>query len=892
MSELTNVFARNMRDLTTPTSTGVNPNTFDNAKIPIGNAPKGFESTEALTVKQIKDLATGDLESKKANKTDVEVALSNLSTTANKFYPTLSEANSHLATMSVNAVVTIGEEANKGLWYKATAGATTLTKSAYDPLTQANNYTNNKAITTKTEAVAIANNYTDLVFDAVPAVIAPYVAQAEAAATAATISAGVFETPEAGVDPTTGVEDGEYFNVRSPSSDSYIDEYQNIGGVATPSGKSYPSGAYVQNIVKYIARPFVEGKTYSLNERVQLTNGDIVKSTIANNTVNPNIDMTGWVKANDVDQIKEGNKTQKQINNSKSITYLLDVNLFEGLTVRTTSYHPDLKAGGNTFVYKSDVPRDTHNGGTVIDPSKIFPTDWTNKTQQLDWFTASNTGNGCFVVENPQTVYASQFGVRSDLDSCKAIQAALNFSQYRTPIIADLRINTTETLNVVTGMGLATQYYVHNNRNTLASSVIDYHGTGSAVRFIGISTSAPRSITFFDIQVNDADNTGSIGVEAPFLIGSQLQFSTYGFDRGVLNTGEAYYCTAANISCFEYRKSGFIGGGAYNNVDLNVTCVSSQTTVETGFQLGVTDVALGMTGRGSNNPRLRISVEQAGGRAYDIQQVFGGELHIYQESPYDVAYTNIQMNFVRCFGVTINAYGSLKSGYGAYFNNSRDCSISGKLKGATTADVFASTTCVGIDTSNLQCGIAVMSNFTSGHVEGFSTASGKVRVAVGNGGATLPALGDFGVGSRLKLVNSLVQANGSYIAEKLITTAGNFGTLTGVTATGVTGSDIITINSGSNQIFDGDYLAITGTSGSRRITRIYEEDGVTKAKLSGTLSADITSSAISYYAPVAVEIVVNRKMASQADSTATDVAGIVAAHNALLAKLREEGFMN
>lgn len=275
MSELTNVFARNMRDLTTPTSTGADLNTFDNAKIPIGNAPQGFEGTEALTVKQIKDLATADLESKKANKTDVEVALSNLSTTANKFYPTLSEANAHLATMSVNAVVTVGEEAYKGLWYKATAGATTLTKSAYDPLTQ-------------------ANNYTDSVFDAVPAVIAPYVAQAEAAATVATIGADVFDTPDAGVDPVTGVDEGAYFNVRSSSDWSYIDEYQNVGGVATPSGKSYPSSAYVQDAVNYTARPFSETKVYPVNARVMLENGDIVKSTINGNTNNPNVDMTGW----------------------------------------------------------------------------------------------------------------------------------------------------------------------------------------------------------------------------------------------------------------------------------------------------------------------------------------------------------------------------------------------------------------------------------------------------------------------------------------------------------------------------------------------------------------------------------------------------------------------
>lgn len=197
MSELTNVFARNMRDLTTPTSTGVNPNTFDNAKIPIGNAPKGFESTEALTVKQLKDLASAGrkeeldavtlkisteeirakeveaalindkankattlsgygitdaytqgtidskvstLESKKANKADVNTALSNLSTIANKYYSTLAAANADIANIALNQSVTIGEEANTGLWEKKTAGATSLTKSPYDPLTQSKMY--------------------------------------------------------------------------------------------------------------------------------------------------------------------------------------------------------------------------------------------------------------------------------------------------------------------------------------------------------------------------------------------------------------------------------------------------------------------------------------------------------------------------------------------------------------------------------------------------------------------------------------------------------------------------------------------------------------------------------------------------------------------------------
>ena len=42
---------------------------------------------------------------------------------------------------------------------------------------------------------------------------------------------------------------------------------------------------------------------YKLNERVVLANGDIVKSTIDGNTVDPNVDMTGWVNTGSAENI-------------------------------------------------------------------------------------------------------------------------------------------------------------------------------------------------------------------------------------------------------------------------------------------------------------------------------------------------------------------------------------------------------------------------------------------------------------------------------------------------------------------------------------------------------------------------------------------------------------
>lgn len=66
-------------------------------------------------------------------------------------------------------------------------------------------------------------------------------AKAEAAASAAAFAGRIFQTPAAGVDPITGVPNGYFYNVRSPSNDAYIDEYQNVDGVPTATGKSYPS---------------------------------------------------------------------------------------------------------------------------------------------------------------------------------------------------------------------------------------------------------------------------------------------------------------------------------------------------------------------------------------------------------------------------------------------------------------------------------------------------------------------------------------------------------------------------------------------------------------------------------------------------------------------------
>jgi len=68
---------------------------------------------------------------------------------------------------------------------------------------------------------------------------------------------------------------------------------------------------------------------------------------------------------------------QHEINNTTvrvvdSIHKLLSTNFRGHKVVRVSSYWPNLGKGGNTFVYDANMPRNKHNGGTIIDPTKTW----------------------------------------------------------------------------------------------------------------------------------------------------------------------------------------------------------------------------------------------------------------------------------------------------------------------------------------------------------------------------------------------------------------------------------------------------------------------------------------------------------------------------------------
>lgn len=106
---------------------------------------------------------------------------------------------------------------------------------------------------------------------------------------------------------------------------------------------------------------------YPLYSRLILDNGDIVQSIISNNTNNPNIDMTGWVKVNSASKILDNSGlTQQQWNNGvESIADLLAIpSPKDGSRVFVKSYHAGRKFGGDNFEYNSS--RALENDGISV----------------------------------------------------------------------------------------------------------------------------------------------------------------------------------------------------------------------------------------------------------------------------------------------------------------------------------------------------------------------------------------------------------------------------------------------------------------------------------------------------------------------------------------------
>lgn len=94
----------------------------------------------------------------------------------------------------------------------------------------------------------------------------------------------------------------------------------------------------------------------------------------------------------------------------KDINSIPDTN--DGDVVYVSGYHDVNDQGGGKFVWDPSVPRNQHNGGTILSPAKQFPVDWSNLDEQNEWYSPDSSGNtGCWVKEIKNNIVSlSEFG--------------------------------------------------------------------------------------------------------------------------------------------------------------------------------------------------------------------------------------------------------------------------------------------------------------------------------------------------------------------------------------------------------------------------------------------------------------------------------------------------
>jgi hypothetical protein len=193
-----------------------------------------------------------------------------------------------------------------------------------------------------------------------------------------------------------------------------------------------------------------------------------------------------------------------------------------GRALLVAGYHAGLVGGGGNFLWDATKARSLHNGGTVIDPTRAFPADWTNQTQVTTWFTPS-TGAGCWVRQLDGALNVRWFGAKGDsvADDTKALQKVIDQA---IPLLQAVYVSpgtyrTTAQLTIPQNVAVGNAYGVSiygDNASWQGVSVIYAQHTGAAIlslkgtngcliegiKFISHATTYPKCALVLGRDVN------------------------------------------------------------------------------------------------------------------------------------------------------------------------------------------------------------------------------------------------------------------------------------------------------------------------------------------------------------------------------------------------------
>ena len=272
-----------------------------------------------------------------------------------------------------------------------------------------------------------------------------------------------------------------------------------------------------------------DGKVLTSDFSPLFTKFDGLLSLYEKNVAVIGADIIGW---SDELVFAGESLNQRQVNDGiESISQLASINNpHNGQRVYVKGYHkPTLFVelnpykGGNLFIYDATVSRSKHDGGTVIDPTKVFPTDWKNRAQVNDWFIPSNTGTGCWVLQYDGAIDVLWFGARPDfsvgIDNSIAINRALlvknNIVIPHGNYIIHRPILTAKANAVIKGDGVDTTIVTVENGSWQGTTYNDKVYNSAIVDTSGVDGSWIEAATIQDLTLigNSYSADGKIGID-------------------------------------------------------------------------------------------------------------------------------------------------------------------------------------------------------------------------------------------------------------------------------------------------------------------------------------------------------------------------------------------
>lgn len=205
-----------------------------------------------------------------------------------------------------------------------------------------------------------------------------------------------------------------------------------------------------------------------------------------------------------------------------------------GDTVRLVGFHLNSTSGGGLFRWDSSVQKSNHNGGTVIDPGKIFPSSW-DAAGKNSWFTPSGSGSGCWIRTDSKNLLAEWFG---------AIPWVIGGTQ-------DSTIEFQQLANVA-GRG-GTWRWTGRHRTTSFVLIPEKQTFGSFGQMTSVS-----------VELFDPSNFQGVHT-SPFASVADKVESALFYDS---NTGEAFRCMSGAVP-----DSFLIYGKGYSTLGLNISTV-------------------------------------------------------------------------------------------------------------------------------------------------------------------------------------------------------------------------------------------------------------------------------------------------------------------------------